>query len=565
MNTLAHRGPDQWGDLFEKGVYLGHRRLSILDLSPLGRQPMTDITGQVSITVNGEIYNYKELKKDLQNTHHFISHSDSEVLLHGYRNWGVEMLLNKIDGMFAFCIYDKAQQKIYLARDHTGIKPLYYAVIGDIIAWASELKAIESFFGKNNLEVDQTALYDFLTYRYVPTPKTLFKNVWKLEPAHYLEIDLNKNKTQKYNYWKLTPANQTISRDDARNHLKQLIKQSVTNQLISDVPLGFFLSGGIDSSVIVSEAAHISQQVHTYSIGFDVKQHDETHFAELIAAQFKTQHHSKVLDKYSAQGMFDKLKSWYDEPFADTSAFPTFLVCEFAKEHCTVVLTGDGGDEVFGGYSSYFRFKELIEHRNQKPFLTMLFFLAEDKIKRHWSGRFNRKVYAHILSDEVELFAYIRGRMLKPAKIMYKTMFQIPEEYDDYWHFRRYYIRELPLLTRLQYLDFHTLLPDDILTKVDRVSMAVGLEARVPLLSKDIIEFSFSLPEDVRFCNNTLKGLLKYAYNDTLPSEILHRKKKGFSIPVKSWGKTLLNRYNTAEEFILRTIYAEELRSAAWK
>src|SRR4030067_351076 len=270
LHSLAHRGPDQWGDLFEKGVYLGHRRLSILDLSPLGRQPMTDITGQVSITVNGEIYNYKELKKDLQNTHHFISHSDSEVLLHGYRNWGVEMLLNKIDGMFAFCIYDKAQQKIYLARDHTGIKPLYYAVIGDIIAWASELKAIESFFGKNNLEVDQTALYDFLTYRYFPTPKTLFKNVWKLEPAHYLEIDLNRNKTQKYNYWKLTPTSQTISRDDAGNHLRQLIKQSVTNQLISDVPLGFFLSGGIDSSVIVSEAAHISQQVQTYSIGFYV-------------------------------------------------------------------------------------------------------------------------------------------------------------------------------------------------------------------------------------------------------------------------------------------------------
>ena len=534
LQTLAHRGPDQWGEWFNQKVYIGHRRLSILDLSEQGRQPMADPDGNVTIAVNGEIYNYLELKNELSRKYRFKSQSDSEVLLYGYQEWGIGGILEKIDGMYAFCIFDRLRQKLFLARDRAGIKPLYYAVIGKTIAWASELKAIEAFFSDRPLEIDRTALYDFLTYLYVPTPKTLYRNVYKLEPAHYIEIDADSNRVQKHRYWSLTVSERPIPLEAAGEELRRLVKKSVREQMMSDVPVGFFLSGGIDSSAVTAEASALSSRIRTYSIGFDHERHDETAFAERVALHFHAEHEKRILDRTSAKALFDRLKEWYDEPFGDTSAFPTYLVSKFAKEKSTVALTGDGGDELFGGYNWYARFKRNKERRRRySRHLRWIPSMMKNGSMRPLR-RLSEKIALHFL-DDLELYTELMGGMLKDEKKEYALLWEIPGDYDDYWHFRRYYREELPLLTRLQYLDFHTYLPDDILTKVDRVSMAVALEARVPLLSRELIEFSFSLQEETRYLGGQLKGLMKRAYTGVLPDEIIRREKKGFSIPLKSW------------------------------
>lgn len=561
LHTLAHRGPDQWGEWWNDKVYIGHRRLSILDLSEQGRQPMADRDQDTIIAVNGEIYNYLELKKELSKKYDFKSRSDSEVILYGYKEWGINGLLERIDGMYAFCINDNVSRKTFLARDRVGIKPLYYAHIRDTFAWASELKAIESFFGDGELIIDKTALYDFLTYLYVPTPKTLYQDVFKLEPAHFLEIEHDPVTIKKHQYWKLRVGRRSISPEHAANELRGLIKKSVKEQMMSDVSVGFFLSGGMDSSAVTAEASNISEKILTYSIGFDEPAHDETHFAEKIALHFNTKHEKRILDKSSALGMFDKLKIWYDEPFGDTSAFPTFLVSKFAKEHSTVVLTGDGGDEVFGGYRWYDRFKKIKGRKWPlakyiKPVLSAI----KNGMGRHPICKMAGKIEFNFLLEDLEIYTKLMGGMLKDEKRKYALIWDIPEDYDDYWYFRKYYMEDLEVLTRLQYLDFHTYLPDDILTKIDRVSMAVSLEARVPLLSREIIEFSFSIPEEIRYLGGELKGLMKRAYRDVLPEEIIRRGKKGFSIPAGAWAKESWPEYQTPQEYIIEKLFAPALK-----
>ncbi len=552
LHTLSHRGPDQWGDWYDEDVYIGHQRLSILDTSEDGRQPMVNVNKEVVMSVNGEIYNYMELKKDLQVRYRFRSNSDSEVLLHGYTAWGIEGLLKRIDGMFAFCIYDISKRKLFFARDHIGIKPLYYAHINNCLAWASELKAIESFFGKENLQVNSSSLYDFLTYLYIPTPKTMYCNVYKLEPAHYLEVDISTNRFDKYCYWKLNTQEQKITLDDAIFHLKELIQKSVGEQLMSDVPIGVFLSGGMDSSTIVAEASKFTKKMNTYSIGFDIPEHNETRYAQIVANQFHTNHESRILDQAYGKRLFQNLTEWFDEPFADTSALPTYFVSELAKKTSTVVLTGDGGDEIFGGYQWYFKYNKLVQRRLQS---LSLFKPLISKIKRKYRnnvlGKVADRVEYTLLLDDLELYAKVRGRMLKGEKCKYARLLDIPDDYDDYWYYRKFYRYDLPLLSRLQYLDFHTYLPDQILTKVDRVSMAVSLEARVPLLSKKIIEFSFSVPEELSYYDNRLKGLLKFAYKDILPNEILNRAKKGFSVPLGKWDRMFVADKDARQKLIL--------------
>lgn len=554
LHTLKHRGPDQWGEWYDDYVYLGHRRLSILDLSINGKQPMYDELENVILTINGEIYNYLNLKSELENKYHFNSSSDSEVVLFGYQEWGIKGLLSRVEGMFAFCIYDKSKKKLFLARDRVGIKPLYYSYINSTICWASELKAIQRFYGENNLELDYTALYDFLTYRYIPTPKTMHKNVYKLESGHYLEVDINNNWYKKYQYWNLQVKRKVSSLNTAKEELHNKIYGAVKQQMISDVPVGFFLSGGMDSSAIVATASEFlkSNNILTFSIGFDYKKHDETHFARMIADKYNTQHHEKKLDVKTTSEMFSKIKDWYDEPFGDTSAFPTFLVSEYSKQNVTVVLTGDGGDEVLGGYLWYKKF-----NKRKKKQITSLGHIKKliNSLATSTNVTFLRRIikwveYNFFLED-LEIYTKIMGGMLKSEKIRYAKKWGIPEDYDDYWYFRKYYKKDLPLFTRLQYLDFHTFLPDDILTKVDRVSMAVSLEARVPLLSTELIEYSFGLSEDVRYNNDQLKGLMKDAFKHLLPDEIITRSKKGFDLPMKKWGEELLGGKRTKQEKVL--------------
>ena len=554
LNTLEHRGPDQVNDFFDQDIYIGHRRLSILDLSEKAIQPMISEDGNIILAVNGEIYNYHSLKEELVTRYRFRSTSDSEVLLHGYAEWGIDKLMDKIEGMFAFCIYDKVKRTVILARDRVGIKPLYYSALNNEYSWASELKAIANFYQDNSLEFDYTAFYDFLTYLYIPSPKTSYKNIYKLLPGHYLSIDIEKGKHQLINYWKLSVKQNTDTIDQAAEKIKALLKQSVAEQLMSDVPVGFFLSGGIDSSTVVAMASNIGADVHTYSIGFQESKYDETNFAGDIAKRFNTIHNSKILDLTQTGNMLFKLKDWYDEPFADTSCFPTFLVSKFAKEKATVVLTGDGGDEVFGGYRWYKNFEKYNKIRLPYPQLLRML-LMKLKLKNGFSGKLGRFLETNFFISELELYTRLMGGMLKHEKEKYREKWNIPEYYDDYWYFRKYYRNDLDLYTRLQYLDFHTYLHDDILTKVDRVSMAVSLECRVPLLSTPLIEYLFSLPAEIRLLNNKLKGILKYSIRNEIPHHIIDREKAGFSIPLKEWREQLFNNKYYRQEVILKQIF----------
>jgi asparagine synthase (glutamine-hydrolysing) len=504
---------------------------------------MVSPCGGVVISVNGEIYNFQDIKKELYDKYQFRSTSDSEVILHGYIEWGIDKLLEKIDGMYAFSIYDKRKDILFLVRDRVGIKPLFYGNVYGQISWASELKALQKFYEDGNvLENDYTAFYDFLTYLYIPTPKTMYKNMYKLEPAHYLKVDIRNSKIFKVCYWKLEVKNNLISEEDASLQLFDLVQKSVQEQMVSDVPVGFFLSGGMDSSTVVALASSFSTKINTFSIGFSDKRHDETNFAQILADKYHTTHRTKILDATTTKQLFHKIKEWYDEPYADTSCFPTYLVSKFSKKFVTVVLTGDGGDEIFGGYNWYSNF--LKKRKTRFPKLRFLFPICNffKNKSKFASGIANR--FEYFISNDLEVYTKLMGGMLKEHKKQFRSEFNISEDYDDYWYFRKFYKKEYPIMTRLQYLDFHTYLHDDILTKVDRVSMAVSLECRVPFLSRDVIEFLFSLNHNIRNKNNSLKYIMKNCFNKYIPDEILNRSKKGFSIPLHTWKKEILGNEN---------------------
>jgi asparagine synthase (glutamine-hydrolysing) len=561
LQSLSHRGPDQAGEWCEPGgAYLGHRRLSILDLSEAGRQPMCSAGDSIVVTVNGEIYNFQPLREELARSYHFNSASDSEVLVHGYREWGIDGLLARLDGMYAFALLDRAARRLFLVRDRVGIKPLFYSQRGGQVAWASELKALERFHAHDGLRVDGSAIYDYLTYSYVPAPKTLYQDVFKLEPAHVAEVELDRGSVTTRRYWSLESVERPVSVEDAAARVRSLISDAVSAQMMSDVPVGFFLSGGMDSSVVVAEASRLGPKVSTYSIGFDDPGHDETHFAAQVAKAFGTEHVRRILDAGAARALFPRLRDWYDEPFADTSAFPTYLVSKVAREGATVVLTGDGGDEVFGGYRWYTRFMAL--RRWSVPALRPLRRVSSDLYRRLYPSRVASAVAAAertFLLNDFELYTRLMGGLLRHEKGELREAWEIPADYDDYWVFRRWWRDDLPPLKRMQYLDFHTYLPDDILTKVDRASMAVALECRVPLLDTSLVEFAFSLPERVLYAGGELKGLLKRAYADVLPPEIIHRPKKGFSIPVRHWRREIMGQARTKQENILQELYPELL------
>ena len=550
LHTLHHRGPDQWNDYFDDTIYIGHQRLSILDLSEQGKQPMISKDENVIMTVNGEIYNFKELKKELENKYKFTSTSDSEVILYGYIEWGIDILLEKIDGMYAICIYDKLIEELFLIRDRVGIKPLFYGEISNQISWASELKAIQKLYEEEEvLTYDYTALYDFLTYRFIPTPKSLYNNNYKLEPGHYLKVSTKNNTFKKIKYWELEINTISDDLETAKEKLYSLVDKSVNEQMVADVPVGFFLSGGMDSSTIVALASKIHNDINTFSIGFSDKEHDETYFADLVAGLYFTKHNKKILDEDSIKTVFHKIKQWYDEPFGDTSCFPSYLVSEFAKQNSTVVLTGDGGDELFGGYSWYQKFIKTQNTPLKKlKFLKMV--ASAFSSKNTFLGTIFDKLNIIFTEDEVEQYALIRGALSKSQKMKYKNSWGIRDDYDEFWYYRKFYKRDLDVYTRLQFVDFNTYLPDDILTKVDRVSMAVSLECRVPFLKKDIIEYCFSLSSKVRINNDQLKGVMKETFKSILPDEIINRGKRGFSIPSGNFRDLRANKISKQEKIL---------------
>jgi len=557
LEAIAHRGPDDSRLVRGDTLNLGFRRLSIIDLDVAASQPMCSESGDVWLVFNGEIYGYRRLRDELRaRGARFRTHSDTEVLLHAYLTWG-DSFIDHIDGMFAIAIWDVTKARLQLFRDRAGIKPVYYFFNGRDFAFASELKALQAAMPSSLLHVDGTALYDFLGYRYVPTPKTLYRSCYKLRPGHKVEFDAaERTLSEPRQYWRIESFGQRhISLPEACEELRSLISTSVSEQLIADVPVGFFLSGGVDSSVVVAAASGLGANVKTFSIGFDSDAVSETPYARIVAEQFGTQHTERMLSRDSALSLLPKLKEWFDEPFADESAMPTWLVSSAAREHVTVVLTGDGGDEVFGGYRTYPRFERYERWPNWPEFMNR----ATWRLRAGAHRRSTRSRVLQLLemgfSSGPGLWARIMGGMPTPAKMSYRKLLEIPDDYEDWWHFQEHWRSDLSTRTRLQYLDFNTFMPDLVLTKVDRTSMAVSLEARVPLLDRRIIEFSFSLPEQIRLPDNAPKGLLRDAYRGILPDEILDRRKKGFGIPRYYLGN--LGEGIPVQEHILKSLFLE--------
>lgn len=530
IECMAHRGPDGIRISPLEDFTLAFARLAIIDLSVNGMQPMFSYDNQVAIVFNGEIYGYQILRKELeQSGYQFRSTSDTEVILNAYLKWG-EKFVTRIDGMFGMAIYDKREGVIKLFRDRAGIKPLYYYYDGTNFGFASELKGIVNMCNTVSLQIDHTAVYDYLNYIYIPAPKTYYKNVYKLLPGHRMTFDIKSKRIIKNSsYWKLNVNTKQASERNQRDvieELKELIKESVSEQMIADVPVGTFLSGGVDSSIVTYEAHKINPKLECFSMGFTKKGYNESQYARKLAERYNINWNIKNFDYGIFLEHYNQLKDWYDEPFADPSAFPTYIVSKMAKEKVTVVLTGDGGDEVFGGYG---RQKEIWQKEKKKA--------PDNLLVSYMYSKFYKNGFNSYWMDELSYILMDIGETSQLSDKELRKRIGISKDYDKFWKFRQYYFKELPPMTRVQYLDFKTYLPEDVLTKVDRASMAVSLETRVPLLSRKIIEFSFSLSEEDRLPNGVLKGILKKAYEEEVGKSILYRKKMGFTMPYNFFRK----------------------------
>lgn len=539
--TIVHRGPDAEGVYTDKGIGLGHRRLSIIDVAS-GHQPMATEDKSVVVVFNGEIYNYLELKERLlQKGYQFRTHSDTEVILYLYQEEG-ERCFSDLRGMFAIALWDRNHKRLLLARDRVGKKPLFYHYDGKRCVFASEMKAILQVPGISR-EIDLQALSDYLSLLYIPAPKTIFKSIRKLQPAHYLVI--SEQECREVPYW-----DAQFSRVEVRSEaewmegLMDLYSESVRIRLMSEVPLGAFLSGGVDSSSVVGLMAKMmAEPVITSSIGFDEKEFDELDYARMIAQRFHTKHHEQVV-RADAAGIIEKLVWHYDEPFGDSSAVPTYYVSAVARQHVTVALSGDGGDEIFAGYRRYRMDQREHAVRAYIPSgARKLIFggLSALYPKADWAPRFLRgkATFKNLSCSHVE--AYFRSMSacspeLK-AELLSDDVLGALRDYDTADVFRSYYARagtDDPL-SCIQYVDMKTYLPDDILMKVDRASMANSLEVRCPLLDHKLIEFAARMPSSMKLSGGTGKKVLKQALELLLPKEILYRSKMGFGVPLASW------------------------------
>lgn len=525
IECMRHRGPDGIRISRGRDFTLAFARLAIMDLSDRGMQSMYSPDGQVGIVFNGEIYGFQKLRKQLEKKGYlFQSSSDTEVILNAYLEWG-EKYIAKIDGMYGIAILDYRDKAVKLYRDRIGIKPLYYYYNGNDFGFSSELKGIVNMCEGVSFAVDNTAVYDYLQYRYIPEPKTYYKNVYKLQPGHCLIFDLcAKRIVRDKAYWKLRPSEyqgQQRKQSDLIEELKYLVQESVREQMVADVPVGSFLSGGVDSSIVTYEGYQINPLLETFSVGFTRKEYDELKFVQQLAERYQFRTNIATFEHRVFQEYYKQMRTWYDEPFADTSAYPTHLVSKAAKEKVTVVLTGDGGDEVFGGYwRHHMLWQKEKEHAPDNLLISAIY----NRLKKSGAKKY---YWMDDLSFLIETYRW----PLKSSDRELRERLRIPRDYDRYWVLRKHYFKNLPPMTRVQYVDLKTYLPGDILAKVDRASMAVSLEARVPFLSKKLVEFAFSLSEEDRCPGGMEKGLLKKAYEKEIGKELLYRSKKGFCMP----------------------------------
>jgi asparagine synthase (glutamine-hydrolysing) len=541
-STLVHRGPDDAGYYVDECAALGHRRLAIIDLR-FGQQPMGVLDDQVHIVFNGEIYNFLELRVELENRgHRFSTRSDTEVIIRGYVEWG-EQCVEKLNGMFAFAIWDARHRKLLLARDRVGKKPLYYYQVGQTIAFASELKALRV----NNCcpdAIDPEALDCYFTFGYIPAPRTIYKNVKKLSPAVYRVVSAN-TVTEK-RYWHVSFAN-PIDRtlDQATDEFEVLLDDAVRCRLMSDVPLGVFLSGGLDSSLVVSSMGReMRTPVMTNSIGFDDKNFDELPLSRAVSSHLQTNHREFVVKPHITE-VLDRIAWHFDEPFADSSAVPTWYVCQMARQNVTVALSGDGGDESFGGYT--FRYiPHVLESRIRAALPALLRRAMFGMLGTVWPG-------AAWFPKPLRLKTILENLAVSDAEAFYRDLVFLRSDtregvYSaDFMNALNGFVpMEVvsPLyvgndakgaLGRSQFTDIHFYMSEDVLVKVDRMSMAHSLEVRAPLLDYRVIEFAAKLPERMKLNARKGKLVLRQLAKRRLPLEVRNAPKRGFSVPAATW------------------------------
>ena len=532
--VIRHRGPDDEGIHVEPGAGLGMRRLSIIDLST-GHQPIHNEDRTVWLVFNGEIYNYRELRRDLEAAgHRFYTSSDTESIVHAYEQWG-EGAFARLRGMFGIALWDRTRRTLLLARDRAGIKPLHFVEHGSRIYFGSEIKSLIAT-GAVPREIDFEALDHYLSYLYAPRDRSLFKSVRKLPPGHFLRW--RNGRADIVKYWEidnLEPFRGTA--DDAASELRTVLADAVRSHMVSDVPLGAFLSGGVDSSSVVGLMAEASSQpVQTFSIGFDEPQFDELEHARRVADHFGTEHHEFVV-RPDGLAILDRLIEHFDEPFADSSAIPTWYVSEIARRHVTVVLSGDGGDELFGGYDRYLPHPRVAKFDRlglpgARAAAGALFPLlphgARGKnflrhVSRDADGRYLDSLAFFQPDEKHALYSSDVRRSLAEWNV------------EEALSARLARFASLPANSRMMRLDFETYLPEDVLTKVDRMSMAHSIESRVPLLDNSVIDFAATLPPALKISNGRRKHILKEAVRTLLPDGILDRRKQGFGVPLGVW------------------------------
>lgn len=544
-DTIRHRGPNDCGYHFGSHVGLGHRRLSIIDLSK-GKQPIYNEDKSVVVVFNGEIYNFKDLREELkQHGHRFVTSTDTEVIVHAWEQWG-HYSVERFRGMFSFAIWDSKKQELFLVRDRLGIKPLYYFTLGNkAIAFASELKAIRSH-PSFRPTIDPQAVEDYFAYGFIPDPLTIYRDVKKLPPGHYLTFSGRQKSLSIGRYWdiKFDDGGPVQSEQDVAHELVHRLKEAVQVRLISDVPLGSFLSGGVDSSAVVALMSEVQEKnTVTCSISFGDEKYNEGGYAAEVAKSLETKHFDKEVEVNDFD-LVGRLAHVYDEPFADSSALPTFRLCELAKEKVTVALSGDGGDEVFAGYRDHLLHfnKSRIRRFVPSPIQRILFgTLGAVYPRLDWAPRYlrARTTFQTLGTDPISSFA--RGRMITTnedrASLFSSRFLKSLQGYQGDEVMRRHAINaptDHPL-SLAQYLDMKVYLPADILTKVDRASMANSLEVRVPILDHEFVQWACSLSPSIKLRQGVGKYILKKAFEPRLSRRVLYRKKMGFSIPVSEW------------------------------
>ena len=531
-NTMYHRGPNDSGEIIMQregySVGLAHRRLSILDLSVAGHQPMNSKDDMVTIVFNGEIYNFNELKKEITD-YHFVSTCDTEVIIAAYLKWGIKAI-EKFNGMFAIGIYDKRLDKLFLCRDRIGKKPLYYWCDGDNIVFASELKPIMKSPGFIPV-LNKKVIGKFIFHQYILAPQTIFENVYKVCPGEI--VSFSKGSIEKTKYWGVKGTTCSISYPDAKLELKEMLVESCRKRMISDVPIGVFLSGGIDSSLIAAIARSLDGNIKTFSIGFNDEKYNEAQYAKEISKHLGTVHKELYLDESSLFDFLKDLSYYYDEPLADNSQISTMAVSKLAKEDVTVVLSGDGGDELFCGYDSYV---DIINNKKNIKLATAM------KIFLDFTGIKNNKLIRSMLPNNLNGFVDTYRKELGNQFWLgyYESLLRdllIEETYSDL-NFNEISFTKNDVFNKMLN-DQLTYIPDDILCKVDRASMKYSQEVRCPLLDYKIVEFANSLPFEYKY-NGTKKRILKDIVYEYIPNELLDRPKMGFAIPTEKWLKSKL-------------------------